>query len=1128
MRRWLILALLCVPLAAQGPTAAIQAELERAKKELAKLDPPPYFVGYSISDVETISISASNGALESVARNRARWLDVTVRVGSYDLDNTHRVPGETGSATLQLPRRGPFDGPSNGPSNDDAVLRRALWRATDRAYKDAARQYLRVKTARNVRVAAEDNSPDFSRPEPQAADARNAAPASLGENVASRIEKWKADLRAYSERFRRERHILNSHVTLAIRASTRYVVTSDGVRSVQPQVLYRLGLLAEGKADDGMDLNRFESFEARSAAELPAADQVIAKIEKVSAEVKALQKAAVLEPYSGPAILSGRAAAVFFHEALGHRVEGHRQRDQDQGQTFTRKVGERILPAFLSVYDDPTTAQTGKTPLMGAYNYDDEGVAVHRVNVAENGVLKNFLLSRTPVQGFAASNGHGRGEPGQTPVGRQGNLFVTSSESVPPARLRQMLIDEVKRRGKPYGLLFGEVEGGYTLTHRFSAQVFQVFPLMVWRIYPDGRPDELVRGAELVGTPLVTLEKIAAAGDDPQVFNGYCGAESGYVPVSAVAPSLLISEMEVQKKAKASDLPPVLSPPAAPSPDPKKDAVLAAMSDELERNAELRLGDLDRPYYLEYRLADLHRIEIAASLGALTESSDQSYRPLTAGVRVGSYALDNTNFSSAAEPGAGTGGAEQYSVSLDPNYQALRQDLWIGTDLAYKRALSSFAAKEAYLNTTDRDDTLPDFGKAAPRTLIQPAAVDRDASACREMAKRLSARFAGKNALLDSSLRISVTTSNRYFANSEGTRLRRPEILWTLRASATALAADGIRLRGGFNTIERVTGELPCGAADERAVAQKIDSAIQDLQQASSAPRGQEYLGPVLVEAPAAAAIFAALLPSSVAGNRTPLTDNALLGDSGDQNSPSLNARILPRPFEVVDTPEPGQIDDEGVPAVPVRVIERGILKRQLASRTPVRGAPESNGHGRATPGGAAMAAPTNLAVRTEGALSWAELKERLLALCRERGLEYGLVIRRFQAVSADELSPDDLSDPAVEGVLAGPMRGASPLQPLSVWKVYTSGGREEQVRGLRLVDLRLGSLKTLLAAGSDRAAYSGFFSPQSQFSFGVTALGGAAEGPPFTVTAPSVLFDELEFRLQRRATERGPSLTPP
>jgi predicted Zn-dependent protease len=709
-------------------------------------------------------------------------------------------------------------------------------------------------------------------------------------------------------------------------------------------------------------------------------------------------------------------------------------------------------------------------------------------------------------------------------------LIVTSDKSVPRERLRKMLIDEVKKRKKPYGLLFGDVEGGYTLTHRFVAQVFQVFPLMVWRIFPDGRPDELVRGAELVGTPLVTLGKIEAAGDDPQVFNGYCGAESGYIPVSAVAPSLLISEMEVQKKARSYDRPPLLPPPddshSSPDSHNSQDSVLSAMQDEMRRSTtELRLGDLERPYYLEYRLADLQKVEAAASLGAQTEFSSQSYRPLTVGVRVGDPQLDNTNFASASEPGAGTGANEQFTVSLDSSYPALRQDLWIASDQTYKRSLSSLAAKRAYLRTATREDPLPDFFKAPtvskllPRIEMRPGAAD----ACAAMTRDISARLVGKPEVRDTSVRVSVESANQYYLNSEGVYERSPRSLRTLRAWATATTPDGQRLRGGFAIVDRPNVSDPCGAADGKTFGDRFLQSYDELMSAARAPQGEEYVGPVLVEADAAAAIFATLLPQTIVGRKAVLTDNPVAMDS-DRDLPSLNGRVLPSSFEVTDDPAanplPGaaDFDDEAVAPARVRVIEKGILKHPLSTRVPVKGAPESNGHARAPAGGAALPAPTNLMVESAGGLSGTELKDRLRALCRERGLPYGLLLRRFQtAGSVEDFSPEDLTDPSMEATISGTGRGGSALQPLSLWKVYADDGHEEQVRGLLLADLRLTALKTILAAGQEKATFQGFYTPPSSLTLGVLAV-SLSEGLPFTLTAPAVLFDELEFRPQRRA----------
>jgi len=350
-------------------------------------------------------------------------------------------------------------------------------------------------------------------------------------------------------------------VVLQVSSSNERMVSSEGAAIATPSASARLVMEAQTRAEDGMDLLRVETFQAPTASGLPSEGELSAKIDKMAVDLKALRNAPVAEPYDGPALLSGRAAAVFFHEVLGHRLEGHRQRDEDEGQTFTKKIDQEVLPAFLSVTDDPTKAEIGGVKLAGTYSYDSEGTPAQRVEVIKDGVLKNFLMSRMPIKGFAQSNGHGRNQPGLMPTGRQGNLIVTSTKSVPEAEMRQKLIDEVKKQGKPYGLYFDDIQGGFTLTTRSLPQAFQVLPVIVYKVYPDGRPDELVRGVDIVGTPLAALTRIITTGDTEHVFNGVCGAESGQVPVSAVAPSMLFSEMEVQKRAHGHDRPPILAPP---------------------------------------------------------------------------------------------------------------------------------------------------------------------------------------------------------------------------------------------------------------------------------------------------------------------------------------------------------------------------------------------------------------------------------------------------------------------------------------------------------------------------------------------------------------------------------------
>src|SRR5205814_1130091 len=347
----------------------------------------------------------------------------------------------------------------------------------------------------------------------------------------------------------------------------------------------------------------------------------------MAADLKDLRKAPVAEPYDGPALLSGRAAAVFFHEVLGHRLEGHRQRDEEEGQTFTKKIGQEVLPKFLSAVDDPTIHEMGGVKLAGTYDYDNEGSPAQRVEVIKDGVLKNFLMSRMPIKNFSISNGHGRNQPGLMPTGRQGNLIVTSTQTVPDSQMRQKLIDEVKKQGKPYGLYFDDIQGGFTITTRQLPQAFQVLPVMVYKVYADGRPDELVRGVDIVGTPLAALTRILTTGDQEHVFNGVCGAESGQVPVAAVAPSMLFSEMEVQQ-----------------------------------------------PYFIEYRLNDVEDYNAEAAYGALRENQHGHFRVLRVVVRIGDYKQDSFY---------ARGQGESTILPLDNDAMALRHQIWLATDDAY-------------------------------------------------------------------------------------------------------------------------------------------------------------------------------------------------------------------------------------------------------------------------------------------------------------------------------------------------------------------------------------------------------------------------------------------------------------
>jgi predicted Zn-dependent protease len=524
----------------------MQAELQRAQTSLGKLDPAPYFLSYSVYDESMALAFGSEGSLVTSTRTRRRSAAVTMRIGTPALDNSHGMnrASATTSGVLAL-------------EDDRDAIARELWRLTYEEYRKASKAYLNVKTNTQVQAQEEDTSPDFSQEKPPThVDYKDIA----ADPDQRALEKL---AREYSSYFREYPDIYSSGVLITAQRTRFHFLSTEGNHVVAPSAFIRVAIHAETRASDGMELMRFETFQAESLAHLPPESEIAAQVKKMATDLKALREAPLAEPFDGPALLSGRAAGVFFHEVLGHRLEGHRQRGEQEGQTFTKKVGQLVLPEFLSVVDDPTQRTLNGSDLGGWYEYDDEGMPATRVEVITNGILKNFLMSRMPIKNFQNSNGHGRAQAGLMPTGRQGNLIVSSSRTVKDSELRQKLIDEVKKQGKPYGLYFEDIQGGFTITQRSLPQAFQVLPVLVWRVHADGRPDELVRGIDIVGTPLAALNRILLTGEKTDVFNGICGAESGQVPVAAAAPAMLFSEIEVQKRAHTLNRLPILPSPAA-------------------------------------------------------------------------------------------------------------------------------------------------------------------------------------------------------------------------------------------------------------------------------------------------------------------------------------------------------------------------------------------------------------------------------------------------------------------------------------------------------------------------------------------------------------------------------------
>lgn len=528
------------PAPAEAVLAAMEAELARNLGKLRQDEfGPPYFLAYRLIDGRRWEATAQQGALYSESSEDARTAYVEARFGDRRFDN------------VDMSYHG-FFGPA---SRDPEALKQSFWLLTADAYRGALSAYLEKKAKRATELETEPLD-DFAVEAPSRHVEDPPPPVDERARLRGLLERLSREFRAYPQ-------VHDAQVSALWNWSRRFLVTSEGTRLATPyeSVPHELRVWASARADDGM---RVESTAYLTVERLddPALEpRARAEVRRVAREVAEQRRALVQEAAAAPAILDPEMTGVLFHEALGHKLEGQRQRDPRESQLFRDQVGKPILPSFLSVSDDPTMTDYGGTRLHGSYRYDSEGVPARRVDLVERGVLRGFLMSRWPVKGFPVSNGHGRADARTHPTGRMANLIVTAHDPVPVAELERRLRAELARTGKPYGFLLVGSSGGENPTNRESPQTLEVRPRLVYRVDRKGAR-VLVRGVKLVGTPLVLLNRILAAGDDPVLANGFhCGAESGWVPVSQIAPSVLVSEVELQRLPEDRARPPVVPHP---------------------------------------------------------------------------------------------------------------------------------------------------------------------------------------------------------------------------------------------------------------------------------------------------------------------------------------------------------------------------------------------------------------------------------------------------------------------------------------------------------------------------------------------------------------------------------------
>lgn len=988
----------------------MKQELKYNMEELKKQESTPYYMNMRTMDDYTVTITSTFGAVAATNENRIRTLVPQIRLGSPELDNFKYNQAGAPSGAQSQGGKGvilPLD------DNAAEAVREAIWREMLKRYEYARNVYDQTKTKAAVSVEDEDKSPCFS-----------SAPVENYYEPLIPAEKQKIDIRAWEKRmdevsavFKTCPELREGTASLSYQVLRTYFVNSEGTVVVQNRVAARVMLTASLKAADGMDLSLNASYFAYTPAELPDNAVMIAGAQDMIKRLLALRDAPVADPYTGPAILSGPASGVFFHEIFGHRLEGHRLKSG--GQTFKKMVGEQVLPAEFQVYCDPQLKRYAGTDLYGHYLYDDEGVKARRVDNVVNGTLKGFLMSRVPLDGFPASNGHGRTSGGGDPVSRQSNLVIETSHPYSEDQLRGMLVEEAKKQGKEYGYYFRTVTSGFTYTGEGgSLNSFNVTPLEVYRVFVDGRPDQLVRGVDMIGTPLSMFSNIAAAGNDPSVFTGVCGAESGWVPVTSISPMIYVSKIETQRRAQARDIAPIL-----PSPKPEKVAnedtdqlIYAAMRSELDRNnASLVLPGGPKPYYISYTIARSRYFQMSASLGGLTSSVVSPWQ--TSGgaqVMLGDYQNNsNANY------------MEQIATAQFPSevdYDVIRRGLWESSDVVYKYALGMMSQKASYLQQNPRlpeESELADMQQLPAVTYIKKRDMkyEIDPAALEKLVIEMSAVFKEYKDIYNSGVTVGGVEMDIYRLTTEGVQLKEPGGYVTVTASAEVRANDGSNLGDSFSLTLLTPSDIP---SVEKMREQTKAFAERLLQLKAASPVATYYNGPVMFEGGAVATILA----------------NNLLGDGGliavRSLAPTLGGLEDQFGHKIIDnhltiknyttmkeyngTPLFGyyEIDANGVTPEPeVTLVEKGVFKKMLNGRFPTLKAPETTGSSRfllSPQNPTVMTGTGTIHVQADKTISPEKMKSTLIKAAKEAKQSCAYIVRGISG-SALEVYQVNLKD---------------------------------------------------------------------------------------------------------------------
>lgn len=982
----------------------LKQELKYSMESLSKQKTAPYFMSLRLQDSKMVVVQ-SNLGVASADSSRQRMVTPQIRLGSYELDN-FKYKNQGSGATGQNARNGqgvliPLSG------QVIPAMRQAIWKETLRRYDVALGNLEQAKSKTLTGQDNEDKAPCFSK-----APVESYYEEDLAEGQKHiDINFWQDRLNKITNVFKQYKNIEQGTANIQFEVYRNYFVNTDGSEIVQNRRVARVMISASVMAPDGMNCPLNQDYLSYTLEDFPSEAQMIADAKNMVERLEALRNAPIADPYTGPAIMSGPASGVFFHEIFGHRLEGHRMKSG--GQTFKKMIGQKLLPETFNVFCDPTLQYYHGNALNGYYKYDDEGVKAQRVMNVTNGVLTNFLMSRVPLEGFPQSNGHGRMVGGNDPVSRQSNLIVDTSKPYTDAQLRKMLIDEAKKQHKPYGYFFKTVTSGFTLTGEGgSLNSFNVTPIEVYRVYVDGRKDELVRGVDMIGTPLSMFSNIAAAGNSISTFTGVCGAESGWVPVSASSPMIFVSKIETQRRQKEDQQARILPAPelkntevkvAEPTTDVKAKraaddkTIFAAMADELQRTQQkLFYPNYPKAFYVDYNMARSQEFEVMASLGGIVKAQKNPV------IAMGGISLKLGDYQNTSDMKPGQFANLYFSSEVD--YDNIRRELWKASDMMYKYSLNSQAYKQNYMQNNPRPEEekgIPDMLAMKPN--VNVVAQPKDPISYQKLenlAQKLSAIFLKYPALYNTYVNIHCKNSDIYRLNTEGIKQKACNGYAEISAHANVRTSSGSTLNDRYYRMVTSDKEL-----DEAALIADIEKFAERLMEVKQAtPLNDFYIGPMLFEGDAVAKAVANYIYPIIVSYRS-VQENSSMG------SLVWGKRIIDKKLSLTQRGDLAnykgmgllgyyQNDADGLkPQANLPIIKNGILEHLICGRTPSINCMETTANDRfytdPTNVIGTDAVPGVVVLTGTKSMSMNKIKQAFLKEAKAQGLSTAYIVRQ-------------------------------------------------------------------------------------------------------------------------------------